>query len=52
VGGLLLYADLRLTRTGYTREAGWGERDLDGGKLMESRHDSVQGLPFTKRVCL
>jgi hypothetical protein len=30
----------------------WAERDLDGERLMEPRHDSVQGSPFTKRVCL
>ena len=33
------------------RQAG-AERDLDGQRLMEPRHDSVQGPPFIKRVCL
>jgi hypothetical protein len=33
------------------RQAG-AERDLDGKRLMEPRHDGVQGPLFTKRVCL
>jgi hypothetical protein len=33
------------------RQAG-AERDLDGERLMEPRHVSVQGPPFTKRVYL
>ena len=33
------------------RQAG-AERDLDCERLMEPRHDSAQGSPFTKRVCL
>ena len=49
---IVLCASLWLTRLSTPGRQAGAERDLDSERLMEPRHDSVQGPPFTKAVCL